>query len=99
MKNAFVVTAALVSRAANQGGLSYEDAFTLSDAYIQKCELITTLERITNLQYHMALKFTEWVERLRFGGKSTPLTRLWPIISSIICPSPSGPSASPGKCT
>lgn len=36
IKNTFVVTATLVSRAAIQGGLSTEDAFTLSDAYIQK---------------------------------------------------------------
>lgn len=75
VKNTFVVTAMLVSRAAIQGGLSPEDTFTLSDAYIQKCELLTTLERITNLQYHMAMEFTERVDRLRFGGKPTPLTQ------------------------
>lgn len=74
MKNTFVVTATLVSRAAIQGGLSTEDAFTLSDAYIQKCELLNSLERITNLQYHMVLEFTQRVERIRFGGKPTQLT-------------------------
>ena len=30
--------------------------------------------QITNLQYHMALEFTERVEQLRFGGKPTQLT-------------------------
>ena len=70
----FVVTATLVSRAAIQGGLSTEDAFTLSDAYIQKCELLNSLNRITNLQYHMVLEFTERVERIRFRGKPTQLT-------------------------
>ena len=74
IKNTFVVTATLVSRAAIQGGLSTEDAFTLSDAYIQKCELLNSLDRITNLQYHMVLEFTERVERIRFGGKPTQLT-------------------------
>lgn len=74
MKNTFVVTATLVSRAAIQGGLSMEDAFSLSDAYIQKCELLNSLERITNLQYHMVLEFTERVERIRYGGKPTQLT-------------------------
>lgn len=74
VKNTFVVTATLVSRAAIQGGLSHEDAFTLSDAYIQQCELLTALERIINLQYHMVLEFTERVERLRFGGNPSPLT-------------------------
>ncbi|MDD6159755.1 MAG: helix-turn-helix domain-containing protein [Oscillospiraceae bacterium] len=74
MKNTFVVTATLVSRAAIQGGLSTEDAFSLSDAYIQKCELLNALDRITNLQYHMVLEFTQRVERIRFGGKPTQLT-------------------------
>ena len=74
VKNMFVVIATLVSRAAIQGGLSTEDAFTLSDAYIQKCELMNALDRITNLQYHMVLEFTERVERIRFGGKPTQLT-------------------------
>lgn len=74
VKNMFVVTATLVSRAAIQGGLSMEDAFTLSDAYIQKCELLNALDRITNLQYHMVLEFAERVERIRFGGKPTQLT-------------------------
>lgn len=74
VKNTFVVTATLVSRSAIQGGLSTEDAFSLSDAYIQKCELLNNLDRITNLQYHMVLEFTERVERIHFGGKPTPLT-------------------------
>ena len=74
VKNMFVVTATLVSRAAIQGGLSTEDAFTLSDVYIQKCELLNSLDRITNLQYHMVLEFTGRVERIRFGGKPTQLT-------------------------
>lgn len=69
LKNTFVVTATLVSRAAIQGGLSAEDAFSLSDMYIQKCELLNSLERITNLQYHMVLEFTQRVEKLRFRHK------------------------------
>lgn len=74
VKNTFVVSATLISRAAIQGGLSTEDAFSLSDMYIQKCEFLNSLHQITNLQYHMALEFTERVEQLRFGGKPTQLT-------------------------
>lgn len=74
MKNTFVVTATLVSRAAIQGGLSTEDAFSLSDAYIQRCDRINSLGQIINLQYHMVLEFTQRVERIRFGGKPTQLT-------------------------
>lgn len=74
VKNTFVVTATLVSRAAIQGGMDTEDAFSLSDAYIQKCELLSSLDGITNLQYHMVLEFTERVERIRFGKQPTQLT-------------------------
>ena len=74
MKNTFVVAATLVSRAAIQGGLSPEEAFTLSDSYIQKCEFLNSLTQITNLQYHMVLEFTQRVERLRLGESPTQLT-------------------------
>ena len=74
VKNSFIVSASLISRAAIQGGLTPEDAFSLSDMYIQKCEFLNSLQQITNLQYHMALDFTERVERLQFGGKPTQLS-------------------------
>ena len=67
MKNIFIVTATLCSRAAIRGGLDVDDAFSLSDFYIQSCERLDTAEKITNLQYHMVLEFTERVERLHLG--------------------------------
>ena len=66
-KNLFIVTVTLVSRAAVQGGMQVDDAFALSDSYIQQCELLSSPERITNLQYRMLLDYTERVERLRRG--------------------------------
>ena len=73
VKNLFIVTATLVSRAAIQGGLDTEEALSLSDAFIQRCELLGTPERITNLQYHMILTFTERVDRIRLGRQPTRL--------------------------
>ena len=73
IKNTFVVTTTLVSRAAIRGGMDTEDAFSLSDAYIQKCELLASPERIMNLQYHMILEFTERVEQLRAGAQPSQL--------------------------
>ena len=67
MKNVFIVTATLCSRAAIRGGLDVDDAFSLSDSYIQSCERLDTPEKITNLQYHMVLEFTRRVERLHLG--------------------------------
>ncbi len=73
-KNMFIVTVTLVSRAAIRGGMDIEDTFTVSDSYIQQCELLSTPEAITNLQYRMILDYTERVERLRLGKRPTKLT-------------------------
>lgn len=68
-KNTFIVSVTLASRAAIRGGMTVEDAFSLSDAYIQKCELLNSLDRIMNLQYHMILEYTQKVERIRLGKR------------------------------
>ena len=73
LKNTFVVTTTLASRAAIRGGMDTEDAFSLSDAYIQKCELLNSPDRIMNLQYHMILEFTERVEQLHIGAQPSQL--------------------------
>lgn len=72
-KNLFIVTVTLASRAAVQGGMQVDDAFTLSDSYIQQCELLSSPDRITNLQYRMLLDYTERVERLRRGQAPSKL--------------------------
>ncbi|MGN0998472.1 MAG: helix-turn-helix domain-containing protein [Faecousia sp.] len=74
VKNTFVVSTTLTSRAAIQGGMDPEDAFSLSDAFIQRCEVLSSLYLITNLQYRMVMEFAERVERIRLGGKPTQLT-------------------------
>ncbi len=67
LKNTVIVSATLASRAAIRGGMDVEDAFSLSDAYIQKCELLNSPDQIMNLQYHMILEYTQKVERLHLG--------------------------------
>lgn len=73
LKNTFIVTATLVSRAAIRGGMDVNDALSLSDAYIQKCELLSSFESIENLQYHMVFDYTERVEKIRLGKTPTKL--------------------------
>ncbi|MBO4538955.1 MAG: helix-turn-helix domain-containing protein [Clostridia bacterium] len=72
-KNLFVVTATLVSRSAIRGGMDAEDALTLSDGYIQKCELLTSVEAVTNLNYRLVIDYAERMERLLHGGHSSKL--------------------------
>ena len=73
LKNTFVVTATLASRAAIKGGMNAEDALSLSDEYIRKCEFLSSGEQIINLQYHMVLEYTRRVERIRLGKKPSKL--------------------------
>ena len=73
IKNIFIVTATLVSRAAITGGMNVEDAMSLSDLYIQKCELLKDLSEIINLQYRMVVDYTEQVANIRNVKSPTKL--------------------------
>ncbi len=73
LKNTFIVIATLASRAAIRGGMDVEEALTLSDAFIQRCELLGEPDRIMNLQFHMVLEFAQRVSALRIGGQSSKL--------------------------
>ena len=64
----------MASRAAIRGGMREDDAFSLSDAYIQRAELLTSYSKIMNLQYNMILEFTEQVGQLHRGKHATKLT-------------------------
>lgn len=72
-KNTFIVTATLASRAAISGGLDIDEAFSLSDSYIQKCEHMSSPSQIVNLQFHMIMDFTRRVDRLRHGESPSSL--------------------------
>lgn len=72
-KNIFIVTATLTSRSAIRGGMDIDDALSLSDSYIQKCELLNSMINLTNLQYRMIMDFTERVERIRLGKHPSKL--------------------------
>ena len=73
LKNTFIVSVTLASRAAIRGGMREDEAFALSDGYIQRVELLSDHSKIMNLQYHMVLEFTEQVEKLHRGRHATKL--------------------------
>ncbi|MBQ6866170.1 MAG: helix-turn-helix domain-containing protein [Clostridia bacterium] len=73
LRNTFIVSVTLVARAAIRGGMREEDAFSLSDGYIQRVELLTDPSKIMNLQYSMILEYTEQVEKLHLGSHPTKL--------------------------
>ncbi len=75
LKNTFIISTTLVSRAAIRGGMDLDDALRLSDSYIQKCERLNSFEQITNLQYHMVTQYTQSVEELRYNRNQSELTK------------------------
>ena len=68
LRNTFIVSTTLTSRAAIRGGMDPEEALSLSDAYIQRAEQLSTQSAILNLQYNMVLEYTEQVEKVRRGA-------------------------------
>ena len=73
VKDLFVVTATLVSRAAIRGGMDPNEALSLSDLYIQQCEPSTDLEYITNLNYRLVMDYAERMQSLRYGNSPSHL--------------------------
>lgn len=72
VKNMGICTATGVSRAAIRGGLDPQQAFSMSDLYIQKLELMGDVSTVERLIQEMMLDFAEQVEKLRqpTGGES-----------------------------
>jgi len=73
VKNLLIVTTTLVSRAAMQGGMDAEEALTLSDSYIQKCEAAGDVEAVTNLNYRVVMDYAERMQRLHLGDNPSKL--------------------------
>lgn len=77
MKNMGICTATGVSRAAIQGGLDPEQAFCMSDLYIQKLELMRDVSNIERLMQEMMLDFAEQVEKMiHSSGSESQLYRM-----------------------
>ena len=73
LKDTFIVTTTLVSRSAIRGGMNPDDAFTLSDSYIQKCESSNDYCQIINLRYRMIIDFARHVNQLQEAGARSQL--------------------------
>ena len=59
----FIITAAMVSRACIDAGLSLEQAYSLSDFYIQKVDKINTLKEIDALHKSMVVDYTKLMKK------------------------------------
>ena len=75
LKTNFIAAATIVSRAAIEGGMPQDEAFSLSDRYIQHCEKYNDPSQILNLQHHMVLDYTSIVHSIANGVSASPMMR------------------------
>lgn len=64
-KNTFIVAATILSRAAIEGGLEYNEALDISDMYIQKVENCTILSEIFTINYLLVKDLVEKVRMVK----------------------------------
>ncbi|EQC68490.1 Transcriptional regulator, AraC family [Streptococcus sp. HSISB1] len=63
LKYHFVITTAMITRMCGQNGMELEQAFRLSDFYIQKLDDIHTVQEVQNLHDEMVIDYTERMRR------------------------------------
>lgn len=68
-KNSVIVFCSIVCRAAMEGGLSPDEAYSLGDAYIQNAENAKTLDELTAISGVMYEDFIQRVHRCRTNPK------------------------------
>ncbi len=60
----FVIATAMVSRVCVEGGMSQNEAYTLSDVYIRRADQMRNAQEILDLFFEMQVDFTERMHRL-----------------------------------
>ena len=63
LKYHFVITTAMITRMCGQNGMELEQAFRLSDFYIQKLDDLHTAQEVQNLHEEMVIDYTERMRR------------------------------------
>ena len=71
LKYHFVVTTAMVTRMCRQHGMELEQAFRLSDFYIQKLDDIHTADEIKHLHDEMVMDYTEKMRRYHHSNTNS----------------------------
>lgn len=70
MKYHFVITAALLSRKCIESGMSINEAFGLSDYYIQRLDKVLTIPDIAQLHVHMVMDYTRRMRLIKHPNAS-----------------------------
>lgn len=86
-KDVFIGAVTMVGRdGAIPGGMDIEQVYYLTDAYIQECEHLLSVDSIKNLQFNMLIDFTKRVARSQIpSGLSAEINTCIRYISNHIC--------------
>jgi hypothetical protein len=86
LKNSLIASVTLFTRAAITGGVPYDEAFTLSDSFIQTIEKQSDMRLLSTIEEAIILRFIERVERYHRQRYSRSSAARSPTSTSI-CPS------------
>ena len=65
LKYHFVITTAMITRLCRQNGMELEQAFGMSDFYIQSLDEIHTVQEVQKLHHEMVLDYAEKMQKIR----------------------------------
>ena len=71
LKYHFVITTAMITRLCRQNGMELEQAFRMSDFYIQKLDDIRTVDEIKHLHDEMVMDYTERMRKYRHSNANS----------------------------
>lgn len=76
LKNSLICSCTFMARAAISGGVKPDEAFTLSDAYIQRIEAASTTEQLSGFEAEMIAGFTTRVQTARGSQHSSIVSQV-----------------------
>lgn len=65
IKYHLIITIAMITRFCIEGGLPHEDAYTLSDIYIQELDTAASLETLSEIHREVIFDFTSRMQKIR----------------------------------
>ena len=85
LKNSMICSCAFMARAAIAGGVSADEAFTLSDTFIQEIEAASDIRSILDYEVKMVRGYTAAVKALSSKGRSKPVMQAVDYINAHLC--------------
>lgn len=84
-KNSMICSCTFMTRAAISGGVNPNEAFTLSDIYINRIENIQSLNELENFESSMVEGFTDLVNNIKTNKYSRPILNAINYIDKHLC--------------